>query len=60
MHTKDKQTKSKEKKKRCFYCKKRLKLLDINLCKCEKIFCPKHRYFVLPIMYYVITYSLYE
>ena len=33
----------KEKKKRCFYCKKRLKILEENLCKCEKIFCPKHR-----------------
>tara|TARA_B100000902_G_C26912828_1_gene717763 strand:- start:421 stop:678 length:258 start_codon:yes stop_codon:yes gene_type:complete len=45
---KDKETKKdkeikKEKKKRCFYCKKRLKLLEENLCKCGKIFCPKHR-----------------
>ena len=44
--TKGKETKgkeTKEKKRRCFYCKKRLKLLEENLCKCEKIFCPKHR-----------------
>ena len=41
--TKGKETKGKEKKKRCFYCKKRLKLLEENLCKCGKIFCPKHR-----------------
>ena len=30
-------------KKRCHYCNKRLKLLEENLCKCNKIFCPKHR-----------------
>ena len=40
---KGKETIGKGKKKRCFYCKKRLKLLEENLCKCEKIFCPKHR-----------------
>ncbi len=31
------------KKKRCQHCNKRLKLLEENLCKCNKIFCPKHR-----------------
>ena len=44
--TKGKETKgkeTKEKKRRCFYCNTRLKLLEENLCKCEKIFCPKHR-----------------
>jgi hypothetical protein len=30
-------------KKRCQHCNKRLKLLEENLCKCNKIFCPKHR-----------------
>jgi len=30
-------------KKRCKHCNKRLKLLEENLCKCNKIFCPKHR-----------------
>ena len=41
---KDKEIKKKkEKKERCFHCNKRLKLLDINLCKCKKIFCMNHR-----------------
>ena len=41
---KDKEIKKKiEKKKRCFHCNKQLKLLDINLCKCGKIFCMNHR-----------------
>jgi len=30
-------------KKRCQHCNKRLKLLEENLCKCNKFFCPKHR-----------------
>jgi len=30
-------------KKRCQHCNKRLKLLEENLCKCNKIFCLKHR-----------------
>ena len=30
-------------KKRCHKCNKRLKLLEENLCKCNKLFCPKHR-----------------
>ena len=30
-------------KKRCYHCNKRLKLIEENLCKCNKIFCPKHR-----------------
>jgi hypothetical protein len=30
-------------KKRCHHCNKRLKLIEENLCKCNKIFCPKHR-----------------
>ena len=29
-------------KMRCHHCNKRLKLLEENLCKCNKIFCPKH------------------
>ena len=31
------------KKKRCQHCNKRLKLLEENLCKCNKFFCLKHR-----------------
>ena len=31
------------KKKRCYECNKKLKLLEENLCKCNHIFCPKHR-----------------
>ena len=30
-------------KKICQHCNKRLKLLEENLCKCNKIFCPRHR-----------------
>ena len=30
-------------KKRCHHCNKHLKLIEENLCKCNKIFCPKHR-----------------
>ena len=41
--TSGKEKKKKEKKKKCFHCNKRLKLLDINLCKCGKIFCMNHR-----------------
>jgi hypothetical protein len=39
----DKKTIKKTIKKRCHHCNKRLKLLEENLCKCNKIFCPKHR-----------------
>ena len=41
---KDKEIKKKkEKKKRCFHCNKQLKILDINVCKCGKLFCMNHR-----------------
>ena len=30
-------------KKKCYKCKKKLKLLNENLCSCKHIFCMKHR-----------------
>ena len=30
-------------KKKCQHCNKRLKLIEENLCKCNHIFCSKHR-----------------
>ena len=35
-------TKSKEKKKKCFDCNKKLGLLDYS-CKCSNFYCIKHR-----------------
>ena len=30
-------------KKKCYYCNKKLKLLDEYICKCKNYFCAKHR-----------------
>ena len=38
-------TSIKESKNRCFFCNKKLKIHSIYSCKCNNIFCAKHRYY---------------